>query len=225
MAVIHNTTMSPTKLELLTTWLPTQPWYVGGDRPVPARAGGFRLDDPEGEVGLEFVVVTDDSGDRPRSYHVPLSYRGAPLDGAEHALVGTSEHGVLGRRWIYDGAHDPVLVGRLFALLVGEAEPQAQNATGTPDPTVLRSFTGTIDGPDVKPVGVRSGPSGTDIVVDTASVGPEGRLTLRVVRLLEPEPEGAAPAADLLGQVTAGWRLPDGTEVRGRFVVARPGDS
>ena len=52
MAVIHRTTLEPTKLELLTTWLPSRPWYDGGaEGPQLARAGGFRLDDPEGEVG------------------------------------------------------------------------------------------------------------------------------------------------------------------------------
>ena len=30
MAVIHRTTLEPTKLELLTTWLPSRPWYHGG---------------------------------------------------------------------------------------------------------------------------------------------------------------------------------------------------
>lgn len=29
MAAIHRTTMTPTKLELLTGWLPKQSWYVG----------------------------------------------------------------------------------------------------------------------------------------------------------------------------------------------------
>jgi hypothetical protein len=51
-AIIHNTTMVPTKLELLTAWLPRQPWYLGAGRPELARAGGFRLDDPAGEVGI-----------------------------------------------------------------------------------------------------------------------------------------------------------------------------
>jgi hypothetical protein len=32
MAIIHDTTMSPGKLELLTTWLPAQSWYLGGGR-------------------------------------------------------------------------------------------------------------------------------------------------------------------------------------------------
>ena len=29
MAVIHRTTLKPTKLELLTSWLPSRPWYRG----------------------------------------------------------------------------------------------------------------------------------------------------------------------------------------------------
>lgn len=65
MAVIHRTTMSPGKLELLAAWMPSKPWYRGGDAPLLAKAGGFRIDDPEGEVGIEFMVVTDTSGDSP----------------------------------------------------------------------------------------------------------------------------------------------------------------
>jgi hypothetical protein len=44
MAIIHDTTMSPGKLELLAAWLPAQPWYLDGGRaPRLAKAGGFRL--------------------------------------------------------------------------------------------------------------------------------------------------------------------------------------
>jgi hypothetical protein len=32
MAIIHDTTMSPSKLELLTSWLPVQPWNVDTGR-------------------------------------------------------------------------------------------------------------------------------------------------------------------------------------------------
>ncbi|MET7643955.1 1,4-alpha-glucan branching protein [Streptomyces sp. NPDC005426] len=136
MAVIHHTTMSPTKMELLTEWLPTQPWYRGGPEAELTKAGGFRLDDPDGEVGIEFMIVTDASSDEPGAYLLPLAYRGAPLDGVDEALIGTSEHGVLGTRWIYDGVHDPVLVARLTALLRGETVAQAQNESDTPDPSV-----------------------------------------------------------------------------------------
>jgi hypothetical protein len=137
MALIHNTTMNPGKLELLTAWLAAQPWYLHPEyEPVLSKAGGFRLDDPRGEVGIEFMVVTDRSGNTDAAYHVPLTYRGAALAGAEAGLIGTAEHGVLGRRWIYDGVYDPVLLTQLVALIQGDAEPQAQSVSNTADPTV-----------------------------------------------------------------------------------------
>ncbi|WP_030385186.1 maltokinase N-terminal cap-like domain-containing protein [Streptomyces sp. NRRL S-241] len=191
MAIIHKTTMSPGKLELLAAWLPAQPWYLPTGRPPAlARAGGFRLDDPEGEVGIEFMVVTDSSGEEPTAYHVPLTYRGAPLAGAEAALVGTTEHGVLGRRWVYDGPHDPVLSAQLLALFQGRAEPQAQSLSDTPDPTVTARY----GGPD-------------------PAVARAGADALTVTRVLG----DAAPAAGSLGEVTAGWTGPDGTAHRGVF--------
>jgi hypothetical protein len=56
MAVIHRTTMSPSKLGLLTWWLPSQPWYLDtGREPELTKVGGFRLDDPAAEVGIEFT--------------------------------------------------------------------------------------------------------------------------------------------------------------------------
>lgn len=218
MAVIYNTTMTPGKLDLLAAWLPTQPWYVGTARaPELTKAGGFRLDDPQGEVGIEFMVVTDGSGDEPVSYHVPLSYRGAPLDGSEQGLVGTSEHGVLGRRWVYDGTRDPVLVGQLLAILQGRAEPQDQSATGTPDPSVTSYFTGASFSTTVKSTAVLDGRHGTDIVVESGSAGP---LTIRLTRVLRPDQQvPQTDAAEVRGYVTAGWRLPDGDKRRGPFVV------
>jgi hypothetical protein len=137
--------MRPTKLELLTDWLPHQPWYQGEPKAELTRAGGFRLDDPEGEVGIEFMIVTAAGADT-AAYLLPLTYRGAPLDGAEQALIGTSEHGVLGTRWIYDGTQDPVLLAQLAALLRGEAVAQAQSESDTPDPTVRVRATRAVDG-------------------------------------------------------------------------------
>jgi hypothetical protein len=140
MAVIHDTTMQPSKLELLARWLPQQTWYAGTSDGL-TRAGGFRLDDPDGEVGIEFMVVA--AGDR-QAYLVPMTYRGAPLAEADDALIGTGEHGVLGTRWIYDGARDPVLQAQLAALLRGEVVAQAQSLSNTPDPSVLVR---PVDGP------------------------------------------------------------------------------
>ena len=85
MSLIHRTTLKPTKLELLTDWLPTRAWYrAGAGQPSLIKAGGFRLDDPAWEVGIEFMVAADGS----TAYHVPMTYRGTPLDEIGDALIG-----------------------------------------------------------------------------------------------------------------------------------------
>ncbi|WP_405527858.1 1,4-alpha-glucan branching protein [Streptomyces avidinii] len=222
MAVIHHTTLTPTKLELLADWLPSRPWYHGGTGTARlARAGGFRLDDPEDVVGIEFMVVTDGSGDEPVAYLVPLTYRGAPLAGAEEGLVGTLMHGTLGRRWVYDGAHDLVLVEQLLALLAGRTTAQAQSESDTPDPTVeVRAGRR----------GVPAHPAGPGKVSDTAEatvigVGPAGRpeplYDLTLTRVLRP---GPTTADGVRGQVLARWTAPDGSEERGVFAfLSDPG--
>jgi hypothetical protein len=224
MAIIHDTTMSPGKLELLTGWLPAQPWYSGrGGEPALSKAGGFRLDDPQGQVGIEFMVVTDGSGDAAATYLVPLTYRACALAHADGGLVGTAEHGVLGRRWIYDGTRDRVLVDQLVALIQGEAQPQAQSLSNTPDPTVIGKP--VANGPlTVTDYAVAaSGPSGTDLRIGTAAADGRrsGQLIVRVNRILQPE--GGAARATEAGQpcLSATWRRPGGIHVRGILAVAQ----
>lgn len=224
MAMIYNTTMKPGKTELLTAWLPTRPWYAStGHVPELDRSGGFRLDDPEGEVGIEFMVLTDHSGGRETSYLVPLTYRGAPLDGAGAALVGTSEHGVLGTRWIYDGAHDPVLVGQLLALIQGRAVAQDQSDSGVSDPSV----TAWCDGPGL-PAALQGRPEvtdtarGTDVRLPGApESGTTPALTLGLTRVLRPGTDERADAPGAVGRLTAGWTTLDGAAYRGLFAELR----
>ncbi|MFI6520398.1 1,4-alpha-glucan branching protein [Spirillospora sp. NPDC050679] len=212
MAEIYNTVLKPTKLELLTSWLPSRPWYRGAGAPDLAKAGGFRLDDPQGEVGIEFIVVNDVSGSRPTTYLAPLSYRGAPLEGGEHALVGTMEHGVLGRRWAYDGCHDPVVVAQLLALIEGRAQAQDQNTSDTPDREVTRSYTG--EGP------IPTGPATASDDQEGTEVSVPQSATLRLHRILEPSPDGPTVSAqEAIGHVAGAWNLPDGTRVQGMFAV------
>ena len=120
MALLHRTTLRPTKLELLSVWLPTRRWFQGeGD---VERVAGFRFDDPAGAVGIETMLVR--SGDGP-VHQVPLTYRGAPLPGGDEFLVGTAEHGALGRRWVYDACGDPVYARALVRAILtdgGQAE-------------------------------------------------------------------------------------------------------
>jgi hypothetical protein len=223
MAVIHNTTMSPGKLDLLRAWLPAQPWYrTSGRGPELTKAGGFRLDDPAGEAGIEFLVVTDGSGHRATTYQVPLTYHAGALAAADGGLIGTADHGVLGRRWIYDGTHDPVLVAQLVALSQGEAEPQAQSVSNTPDPTVIGQPVANLSVTAAGSKVAANGRFGTDLWVQTAGDGTRnGQLLVRINRILRPG-DGAAAVGDA-GQpcLSATWRLADGSQVRGIFATAR----
>ena len=47
-----------------------------------------------------------------------MTYRGAPLEGAEEHLIGTTDHSVLGKRWVYDACGDPVGVSALITAIV-----------------------------------------------------------------------------------------------------------
>ena len=219
--------MAPSKLELLTSWLPAQPWYQRTGRlPQLRRSGGFRLDDPAGEVGIEFLVVTDGTGPDAVSYQVPLTYRGAARHAAEHALIGTAMHGVLGQRWVYDGAHDPALAAQLLALIRGTAQPQAQSASDTPDRTVAGHSAGS-GLPAMRLVSAASGPDGTDMVLTTEAGSdpdnPAAELArICLTRVLEPgADDAAAVATGARGYVTAPWTRPDGAKVRGVFAVLR----
>ena len=138
MAEIMATTLSPTKLELLAGWMGRQRWYATkGHEPRLRRLGGYRLDDPTGEVGIETIIVLDEGGPEPVVYQVPLTYRGAPLAGGEAGLIGTIEHGVLGTRYVYDGPRDPVYAEQLLALARGQVQAQHATQSFTPEPRVV----------------------------------------------------------------------------------------
>lgn len=226
MAIIHDTTMSPGKLDLLKPWLPAQPWYAGqGLPPRLARAGGFRLDDPDGEVGIEFMIVTDGSGDQVTSYLVPMTYRASPLAGAGGALIGTGEHGVLGNRFVYDGLHDPVLAAQLVALIQGEVPAQAQRVSNTADPTVIVHPVEVGRGSLAEATVAGNDSSGTELRVRISAPDGEGNapLIVRICRVLLPTASPAPEGSSVPGRpcVSAPWTLPDGTQVRGTLVTTR----
>src|SRR5262245_55374707 len=127
MAILHpQADLRPSKLEILTPWLPTRAWYRGVAGPKLVRVAGYRFDDPDGEVGIETLLVQ--AGDGPL-YQVPLTYRGTPLDGRDDWLVGTMEHSVLGPRWVYDACGDPVYVRALAdTILTGATGAEEFNS-------------------------------------------------------------------------------------------------
>ncbi|MFJ3384878.1 MULTISPECIES: hypothetical protein [unclassified Curtobacterium] len=128
MALIHRAALRPSKAEALAAWLPSQPWSgVAPDATVEV-VGRFRFEDPAGEVGVETMLVR--VGDGP-VLHAPLTYRDAPLDGAAAFLVTEMDHSVLGRRWVYDAAGDPVYADVLrHTIATGGHEAELVGAPG-----------------------------------------------------------------------------------------------
>src|SRR5690242_20262843 len=120
MGLVHRATLTPTKQELVEAWLPSQPWSSGVSS--VEKVAEYRFDDPEGEVGVETILWRTADG---TVLQVPFTYRAAPLAGAEEFLVGTTDHSVLGDRWVYDGCADPVWAATLTsAMLTGGTQAQ-----------------------------------------------------------------------------------------------------
>jgi hypothetical protein len=164
MALIHQATVIPSKLTLLTAWLPGRPWFSGD--PDVKSLGAYRFDDPAGEVGIEALLLQ--AADGP-VFHVPLTYRAAPRVGAEEFLVGTTEHSVLGTRWVYDGCGDPIWATALAtAVLTGGTQAaELVDRDGRLEP---RTPTATVSG---------SGTAGTPPAgIDTVSCRDDGPTTV-----------------------------------------------
>jgi len=176
MAILHRATLTPTKPALVEAWLDRQPW--GGDGALEV-IGSYRFDDPAGAVGVEAILVRRGG----RVLHVPLTYRGAPLDGAEDSLVGTVAHSVLGTRWVYEGAGDPVAVGCFTRALAGEQEQAAlelyegEELVARPEPAVRlqRRPGAAATAGDLRLAGVLADPAeapdGAELLVATWSDG------------------------------------------------------
>jgi hypothetical protein len=163
MALIYKATLTPSKLELFSAWLPGRPWFGGTD---VRQLGAYRFDDPAGQVGIETFLLGADDGS---VLHAPLTYRGAPLAGAQQHLIGTTEHSVLGRRWVYDGCADPVWAMAL-ATTVLTGGTQAEEFVDQGGRLEPRQLTATVRG---------SGTPGTPVAeFDSVTCSDEGLTTV-----------------------------------------------
>jgi hypothetical protein len=190
MGFVHYTaTVKPSKKKLAKGWLPSRGWAPGGEI---EKVGEFRFDDPEGEVGVETILWRTEDG---TVLQVPFTYRGAPLAGADEHLVGTSDHSVLGKRWVYDGCADPVWAATLTAAILNG---------GTQAQMVIEKDGQMIDVPPrVRVLG--SGSAGAavrditsvDSVTDDGSVTTvkAGSVTLLVARVIGTPVTGTATLA------------------------------
>jgi hypothetical protein len=144
MAIIHKAGVSPTKAELLQR--------IFGE--AVTVLGAYRFDDPGGEVGVEAFIACSGA----KTWQIVLTYRGAPLEGAEEDLISTMEHSALGRRWIYNGTGDSVAVACFRRALQGEQDQAVEEIwdngqrVGTREPTVRLSVVpGQPPGADAAP--------------------------------------------------------------------------
>lgn len=208
--------LTPSFPDLLSAWLPNQRWFPAKGRAVELkRVGGIRLEDPAGEVGLDVHLVAVESGRRLDVLQIPLSYRGAPLDGAEDALIGEAEHSELGHRWIYDGTHDPVFVAAWLELVRSGGFTADGRTRGYP----LGSFGDQPAFTAPLRISVLSGEqSNTSVVAWT----PGGPLIIKFFRVLaageSPDVQVSAKLTDAgskdvpatFGWVTGSWENPRG---------------
>jgi hypothetical protein len=199
MALIYRATLNPSKLELLSAWLPSRTWS-GGSAEV-RQLGAYRFDDPAGDVGMEgFLLQAGGQTGEGSVLHVPLTYRSAPLVGAEEYLVGTTEHSVLGRRWVYDGCGDPIWATALATtVLTGGTQVEefvdVDGRLQPREPTATVSGTGTPGQSVAEIDAVSSHDEGPTTVVRA------GAVELVVVRVIGAE---VATAPTLIGRWAGG---------------------
>ncbi|RPE84516.1 hypothetical protein EDF28_0448 [Curtobacterium sp. PhB137] len=185
MAVIEQATLRPSKAEALAAWLPDQAWSgVVAGAPLQV-VGQFRFDDPAGEVGVEVLLARTEDG---RVLQAPLTYRDAPLPGADAFLVTEMDHSVLGRRWVYDAVGDPVHADVLRrAIVTGghEAELELANDAGRRPKDAWAHGSGSEpDSPDVTSVHATTTGAVTSIATDHGTI-----VIARVVGTALPEGE------------------------------------
>lgn len=180
MAIIHTATVNPSKLELLTTWLPSQHWFGEGEATDLVRVGSFRFDDPEGEVGVETLLVASKGA----VFQVPLTYRNSPLDGANASLIGTTEHSVLGKRWVYDATGDPVYASTLATTIL-TGQPQAEQLLEVGGQLELIAETVHLQGSGAPGTGVPIDMPAVSETVDDVTAIHAGHIDLLVSRVLD----------------------------------------
>jgi maltokinase-like protein len=194
-ALLYRATLTPSKIELLRSWVPRQPWLGDADAFTVEAVGAYRFDDPGGEVGMETHLLQTADG---QILQVPVTYRDSPLDHAEPSLIGTTQHSVLGQRWVYDACGDPVYVRALAtAVLNGGAQADLEVVTDSGrehrQATTLVSGSGSSD-MAIPPVGsVSYSSEGTTTVIEAS------RLELTLVRAPDHPPEVGDGAQRLEG--------------------------
>ncbi|NLE18671.1 MAG: hypothetical protein GX632_09070 [Propioniciclava sp.] len=167
--VYTQATLSPSKLELLAPWLVQQSWFEG-DAADLERVAFFRFVDPDGEVGLDSMLIASGGA----IYHVPVTWRGSELEGGE--LIGTLEHSELGTRYGYDATTDPVYVSELVRVITEGDTGSAITNVETGEPL----------------------PATAEVVGSGVTPGVDAQGAVRLIRVLDAEHEDTHAARGVL---------------------------
>jgi hypothetical protein len=184
MALLHRADLTPSKLDLIAGWAPQQPWFVGEKDAPLSTVASFRFDDPDGQVGVETLLVR--AGDGP-VMQIPLTYRNDELPGGQAHFLGTMEHSVLGTRWTYDGLGDPVYRAELArVILTGDSQVELwieiDGVMAQREPTAVVAGSGHESAPDLDGVSVEivrvpgSAESGPWVLTGTWTDHPESTV-------------------------------------------------
>ncbi len=193
--------------ELLVGWLGRQRWFLGTDPDhdvqlvaglplaLPPAAGTAAGDDPTATAPEVVALLVEVAG---VTYQVPLSVHATAVPGLDAALIATVDRPD-GRRWVYDGPHDPVFVRALLHVLA-QGSPTSQ---GSPASQVSSQVQGHAPdgGLPVDPVApgqvLRGEQSNTSIVVGATSAHP---LIVKLFRVIAP---GRNPDVVIQGALAA----------------------
>lgn len=234
MALLYDAQLDPGKLEAISAWLPGQPWSGVATGAEVERVSSYRFDDPADEVGIEVHLVRVPGTEA--VIQVPVTYRGAPLAGAEAHLVTEMDHSVLGDRWVYEGTADPVLLAE-FERAIRTGGTNAREFIRTDDGDIERFEIAAVTGEPVPEAGAgadaeasRSGATGSGATGSSAERPPspttlEGTTTvplgaadLEILRF--PLPVDAAPTdRPVLGRLIGTWEGQDTPQLLARLVA------
>jgi hypothetical protein len=188
-ALLHKATLTPSKIELLQAWIPQQPWIGDADLTTVEVVGAYRFDDPDGEVGIETHLLQTTDG---QILQVPVTYRGSPVAGAESLLIATTQHSVLGERWVYDACGDPVYV-RALATAVLSGGTQAELDVVTDAGEQRLEATTRVSGSGSPHSAISPIASVSFSNEGAATVISAGQLELTVVRVIDSDRKNDVP--------------------------------
>ncbi len=197
MAIIHQATLSPSKLDVLSKYIAAWPAlseHVGSDL---EQVGAYRFDDPAGQVGIETHILKTTDGSH---LQVPLVYRNDEMPEAADWFVGTMEHSVLGTRWVYDACFDAIYLNELVrVILTGDVE--AAEIVETPEGKVPRATTVQVRGSGESEASIEVSPDVSPVRSDAQTVVDVGEFVVMIPHVLE---EGVPTTELSLSGVWAG---------------------